>query len=147
MGVFRDWAILHSNTQLTHENLEFVRPLCPCCLFSTKTTRSPNLRARHTRKLINRERRSDVCEQNFHAQVWRHFKRIMINFAASFIPWEMRIKKIESKFGDIEFWQSLPPKHHSVPSHRYDAREVCEHAASLLPRNCSSPWYVCLLPW
>ena len=34
-------------------------------------------------------------------QFWRKFQRALVNAASVFIPWEMRIKKIESKY--IEF--------------------------------------------
>ncbi|XP_054444411.1 transmembrane channel-like protein 3 [Pteronotus mesoamericanus] len=33
------------------------------------------------------------------AELWRKFARVACNFAVIFIPWEMRIKKIESHFG------------------------------------------------
>ncbi|XP_041441516.1 transmembrane channel-like protein 3 [Xenopus laevis] len=33
------------------------------------------------------------------AELWRKFVRVSYNFAVLFIPWEMRIKKIESHFG------------------------------------------------
>ncbi|XP_053319739.1 transmembrane channel-like protein 3 [Spea bombifrons] len=33
------------------------------------------------------------------AELWRKFARLSYNFAVLFIPWEMRIKKIESHFG------------------------------------------------
>uniref|UniRef100_A0A8C5PKI0 Transmembrane channel-like protein n=1 Tax=Leptobrachium leishanense TaxID=445787 RepID=A0A8C5PKI0_9ANUR len=33
------------------------------------------------------------------AELWRKFARLFYNFAVLFIPWEMRIKKIESHFG------------------------------------------------
>ncbi|KAM5291448.1 transmembrane channel-like protein 3 [Glossophaga mutica] len=33
------------------------------------------------------------------AELWRKFARVACNFAATFIPWETRIKKIESHFG------------------------------------------------
>ncbi|KAG8440571.1 hypothetical protein GDO86_006352 [Hymenochirus boettgeri] len=33
------------------------------------------------------------------AELWRKFTRCLYNFAVLFIPWEMRIKKIESHFG------------------------------------------------
>ncbi|XP_005989703.1 transmembrane channel-like protein 3 [Latimeria chalumnae] len=33
------------------------------------------------------------------AELWRKFVRVAYNFAVLFIPWEMRIKKIESHFG------------------------------------------------
>ncbi|NXS42406.1 TMC3 protein, partial [Balaeniceps rex] len=33
------------------------------------------------------------------AELWRKFIRLAYNFAVTFIPWEMRIKKIESHFG------------------------------------------------
>ena len=31
------------------------------------------------------------------SQLWRKFARLACNFAVIFIPWEMRIKKIESE--------------------------------------------------
>uniref|UniRef100_A0A2K6T3S0 Transmembrane channel-like protein n=1 Tax=Saimiri boliviensis boliviensis TaxID=39432 RepID=A0A2K6T3S0_SAIBB len=33
------------------------------------------------------------------AELWRKFARLACNFVVTFIPWEMRIKKIESHFG------------------------------------------------
>ncbi|KAM8972285.1 transmembrane channel-like protein 3 [Pelodytes ibericus] len=33
------------------------------------------------------------------AELWRKFARLLYNFVVLFIPWEMRIKKIESHFG------------------------------------------------
>lgn len=36
----------------------------------------------------------------FFPQLWRKFLRLAYNFVVLFIPWEMRIKKIESKYKD-----------------------------------------------
>jgi len=36
----------------------------------------------------------------FFSQLWRKFIRLAYNFVVMFIPWEMRIKKIESKYKD-----------------------------------------------
>lgn len=37
----------------------------------------------------------------FFSQLWRKFLRLAYNFVVIFIPWEMRIKKIESKYKDL----------------------------------------------
>lgn len=37
----------------------------------------------------------------FFSQLWRKFIRLAYNFVVIFIPWEMRIKKIESKYKDL----------------------------------------------
>lgn len=37
----------------------------------------------------------------FFSQLWRKFIRLAYNFVVIFIPWEMRIKKIESKYKDF----------------------------------------------
>lgn len=34
-------------------------------------------------------------------QYWQHLKRQLLNMAANMIPWELRIKQIESHFGSV----------------------------------------------
>lgn len=42
-------------------------------------------------------------------QLWRKLARLASNFVVVFIPWEMRIKKIESKCWHPEGWRGAVP--------------------------------------
>lgn len=50
-------------------------------------------------------------------QLWRKFARLACNFVVIFIPWEMRIKKIESEYplvdcrGDVQLWTAHSLRH------------------------------------
>lgn len=43
----------------------------------------------------------NLCDQQQKKKKWQHFRRELVNLSTLFVPWQLRIKEIESHFGSV----------------------------------------------